>query len=410
VATATPLPTATPVPAHTGLVGEAPAWAKTVVVGALFAGVVAALVAAYYRRLYAAWWARVNAWFAAWRQQQDEAEAAAAQEAAAAPGFDPWEEAGDEGHPEVRGGFAVLSAASSPTIPPPPPEGTPERREWEEQYAHLRPDVQAEVARARAKIVQHEAAQPVGPSQASQGMILPEWKANEPFARDEAIQQAELDFNAKVGGLTPEAWYQAQQRAVALRIEQVQQQAREVCATKPGLACQIAWEQANQRILEITLVAGLRPKTPYLMETQASLPILSIGFGVHASGGIGVYGDTGFYVAAVDTTGDMAFLQLYTGGGGTTGVFGEVTPVVFISNAPLEKWPGWSVNVGGSIEGGVSVGADVVLWKDEQGHRYCGLQLTLPLLGVGGSPEFALPIEFHGGASYTRDPLWRLKR
>ncbi|NPA93293.1 MAG: hypothetical protein GXO56_06405 [Chloroflexi bacterium] len=85
---------------HTGLVGEAPSWAKTVVVGALFAGVVAALAAAYYRRLYAAWRARVNAWFVALRQQQ--AEAAAAQEAAAAPGLDPWEEEADEGHPEVR--------------------------------------------------------------------------------------------------------------------------------------------------------------------------------------------------------------------------------------------------------------------------------------------------------------------
>jgi len=39
-------------------VGEAPSWAKTVVVGALFAGVVAALAAAYYRQLYAAWRAR----------------------------------------------------------------------------------------------------------------------------------------------------------------------------------------------------------------------------------------------------------------------------------------------------------------------------------------------------------------
>jgi len=76
----------------------------TSVADTLFGGVVAALAAAYYRRLYAAWQARVNAWFAAWRQQQDEAEAAAAREAAAAPGLDPWEEAGDEGHPEVRAG------------------------------------------------------------------------------------------------------------------------------------------------------------------------------------------------------------------------------------------------------------------------------------------------------------------
>ncbi len=41
-ATATPLPPAAPVARHTGLTGHAPPWAKTVAVGVLFAGVVAA--------------------------------------------------------------------------------------------------------------------------------------------------------------------------------------------------------------------------------------------------------------------------------------------------------------------------------------------------------------------------------
>jgi hypothetical protein len=215
-----------------------------------------------------------------------------------------------------------------------------------------------------------------------------------------------------VGGLTPEEWYQAQQRAVALRIERAQRQAGEVCTTNPGVACQIAWEQANQRILDITLEAGLRPQAsppPPVIETGVQLPTLSIGFGVHASRGIGVYDDVGAYIIAGDTTGDRQLLQPYAGGGGTTGIFGEITPVVFISNAPLEKWPGWSVNVGGSVEFWVSVGVDGVLWKDEQGHHYFGLQIT-PGVGLGFSPEFALPVEFHSGASYTWEPLWRLKR
>ena len=222
--------------------------------------------------------------------------------------------------------------------------------------------------------------------------------------------RADLDFDAEMGGLTPEEWYQAQQWAVALRIEHAQQ-ARAICARygEGSLKWAQVWEQANQRILDITLEAGLRPQTPYLKETPAPLPTLSIGFGAHASGGIGVYGDVGFYIAAVDTTGDMAVLQPYAGGGGTTGAFGEVTPVVFISNAPLEKWSGWSVNVGGSIELKFSVGLDGVLWKDEQGHRYFGLQMT-PGIGISFSPKFALPVEFHGGITYTWNPLWRRKK
>ena len=38
--------------------------------------------------------------------------------------------------------------------------------------------------------------------------------------------QADLDFDAEVGGLTPEEWHQAQQRAVALRIAHLQQAGR----------------------------------------------------------------------------------------------------------------------------------------------------------------------------------------
>lgn len=45
--------------------GTAPSWAKTVVVGTLFAGLVAALAAAYTRRRLAAWRARLNAYLLA---------------------------------------------------------------------------------------------------------------------------------------------------------------------------------------------------------------------------------------------------------------------------------------------------------------------------------------------------------
>jgi len=168
-----------------------------------------------------------------------------------------------------------------------------------------------------------------------------------------------------------------------------------------------AWKQ--QDYVQLPYAQELSLSLSPVIETGARLPTLSIGFGVHGSLGIGGYGDLGDYIVAGDTTGHLQLLQPYAGGGGTTGIFGEVTPVVFISNAPLEKWPGWSVNVGGSIELGFSVGADVVVWKDEQGHHYFGLQIT-PGIGLGYSPEFALPIEFHGGASHTWKPVWRLKR
>ncbi len=227
-------------------------------------------------------------------------------------------------------------------------------------------------------------------------------------------QPADINFDAEVGDLPPEEMYRLQQRAAALHIEQVQQQVQEICTTNPGIACHIALEQSNQRILGITLEAGLRPQTslsPPMIETGVPLPTLSMGVGAHASVGIGGYGDAGAYIIAKDITEDGWHFQFQPyAGGGTTGAFGEVTPVIFISNAPLEKWPGWSVNVGGSVESGWSVGADMVQWKDEQGNHYGGLQLTLPFFGAGGSPEFALPIEFHGGASHTWEPLWRLKR
>lgn len=105
----------------------------------------------------------------------------------------------------------------------------------------------------------------------------------------------------------------------------------------------------------------------------------------------------------------MEILQPYVDGGGTTGIFGEITPVIFISNTPLEKWPGWSVNGGGSVETLFSGGVDIVVWTDAQGHYYFGIQIS-PGIGIGGSPEFALPVEVHGGVSYLFNALWRRKR
>ncbi len=82
-ATATPQPAAAPVARHTSRKGSAPPWAKTVAVGTLFAGLLAALVAAYYRRKLAAWRARLSAYLATKRQA--EAQAQVEVEATASP-------------------------------------------------------------------------------------------------------------------------------------------------------------------------------------------------------------------------------------------------------------------------------------------------------------------------------------
>ena len=68
-----------------------------------------------------------------------------------------------------------------------------------------------------------------------------------------------------MGGLTPEAWYEAQQRAVALRIEQAQQQAQATCAQhgEGSLECAQAWERANQTTEGLTREAALQPQAPF---------------------------------------------------------------------------------------------------------------------------------------------------
>ncbi len=87
--------------------------------------------------------------------------------------------------------------------------------------------------------------------------------------------QADLDFDAEVGGLTPEEWYNARQKAAALRIEQIQRQARATCARygASSLECAQAWQQANQAIEAITREVASQPQTM----NQPSSPFLVHG-------------------------------------------------------------------------------------------------------------------------------------
>ncbi len=101
---------------------------------------------------------------------------------------------------QARHQARAARAGEEPSIPPPPPEGTPERRAWEERYAHLlhppRPSQQKEVE-------EQDTGSP------REGMSLAEWKQydNEPLARYERQQanQAYLATPARLearGGYT----------------------------------------------------------------------------------------------------------------------------------------------------------------------------------------------------------------
>ena len=133
-------------------------------------------------------------------------------------------------------------------------------RKMAEQKAQERlSDVEERARKEQEEMVLHFA------EQGEPGMDLAEWKRydNEQLARYERIRQADLAFDAEVGDLTTEEWYQVQQRAVGLRIELVQQQAREVCDGEDPLACAQAWAQANQAVEGLVREAALQPQTVY---------------------------------------------------------------------------------------------------------------------------------------------------
>ncbi len=118
----------------------------------------------------------------------------------------------------------------------------------------------------------------------------------------------------------------------------------------------------------------------------------------------GWYGDIGIYIFAIDTSGSIAFLQLFVGGGGTTSFFGEITPVVMVSNAPLSALAGNSVNVGGSVNWAPSYGVDAITFQDAYAQRYEGIQFSAFDLGGPFTPVKKIPVEFHGGATHTFEP------
>jgi len=89
--------------------------------------------------------------------------------------------------------------------------------------------------------------------------------ANEVAERWRRTKESKESFDADVDGLAPEKWRESQRRATALRIEQAQQQARDVCARtgEGSLECAQAWERANQAVEGIIREAALRPQVPY---------------------------------------------------------------------------------------------------------------------------------------------------
>ena len=228
------------------------------------------------------------------------------------------------------------------------------------------------------------------------------------MAHDEHIRQIDGAFNAEVGWLTQQAWLVAQERGASLRIEKLLEKEQTVCnLSQPNfdvVACNIAQEQIEQTSTLLGIEAELHPRASW--EPPLLPPEGSIAVGFHVSGGMpGWYVDGGIYIFAADTSGNFHLFQPFIGGGGTTSFFGEASPVVLVSNAPLTAIQGISVNVWGSAEALGSAGGDIISFSDKYNQHYGGVQISS--LGIGFS--IPTPFEFHGGATNTFKPLWRGK-
>ena len=330
----------------------------------------AALAAAYTRRKLAAWRARLNAYLLRRKLATEKAP----------------EESNDAPLPRnphlLVDGEAPLDEAASGRAPQPGPsrpDGSYTPHSLRDGYAPSRP------------------------------IDLAAWKQQDynQLARHQAAEAADRAFDAEVGWPTQQEWLTAEGYATALQAEGILEEARQVCnPSRPEfdvVACNIAQNQAQQEVELLGLEAGLQPHSSW--EPTLPPPKGSIAVGIHASGGLpGWYGDIGIYIFAIDTRGSVALLQPFVGGGGTTSFFGEITPVVMVSNAPLSALPGNSVNVGGSIEIEKSFGVDSVTFHDAYGQHYEGVQLSLWGWGGAADPVQKLPVEFHGGVTHTFKP------
>jgi len=341
-----------------------------VAVGVLFAGIVAALTAAYTRRKLAAWRARLSAYLLRRKLATEKAP----------------EETNDTPLPRdphlLLDGEAPVDEAASGRVPQPGPsrpDGSCTPHGLRDGYAHAQP------------------------------IDLAAWKQQDynQLARHQAAEAADGAFDVEVGWPTQQEWLTAQGYATALRTERVLENARQVCnpthASFDVVSCNVAQTQAQQKASLLGIEAALHPHASW--EPSLPPPQGSLAVGIHVSGGLpGWYVDGGIYLFAVDTRGHFSLFQPFLGGGGTTSFFGEITPVVMVSNAPLEALPGNSVNIGGSIEIGRSFGIDSVAFSDAYGQYYEGVQLSLAGWGGAFDPVNKVPVEFHGGATHTLNP------
>lgn len=109
--------------------------------------------------------------------------------------------------------------------------------------------------------------------------------------------------------------------------------------------------------------------------------------------GAGVRGDVSFIV---DGRGNLGFAVDIGGGGYNAVGFNRFGPFLTITNAPsIEKVQGWSVQLGGQIGNGASVGGEKVLFRDEI-QRYEGLSIAGGMALIGPWPG-----EIHATAVHT---------
>ena len=114
---------------------------------------------------------------------------------------------------------------------------------------------------------------------------------------------------------------------------------------------------------------------------------VSIGLGGAIFGGLGARGGAEL---AFDTQGNVA-LFAGGGGGGYLGVgFNNVGPNVKITNAPtVDKLKGWSVQLGASAGEVASIGGEWVMFSDDKGTKYHGINIA------GGAALQGPPVEVH---------------
>lgn len=132
---------------------------------------------------------------------------------------------------------------------------------------------------------------------------------------------------------------------------------------------------------------------------------LAIGFGFSGTGNLpGMYGEVSTYAVLTMSASGIEVGIISSGeGGGSTSIGGAAgTAGLLFSNARnISELGGGEAVFGGSARAIVDVGVDVGLSKANNSNRNIVTINPSAGFGIVGTP-YALPVEIHGGAGYTK--------